>query len=183
MAEKPEKIPQPNLRTPVEQYSGVERFKLESNGVRGTMREEFRDHGGLGHHRTLYQEVVHVPLVLRWPDRFRPARVDEPVSLIDVPATIAAAAGARLEGPGQSLLDAASGRDWTSPKAILSGAFIRRCYEYRGMRPPPRGAFRHRRTSTACRPLRLSSACVSRRRMADCPKDRSGKATAPCRRS
>jgi len=44
MTEKVEKIPEPNLQTPPELFNGVERFKLESNGVRGTMREEFRDH-------------------------------------------------------------------------------------------------------------------------------------------
>lgn len=31
--------------------------------------EEFCDHGGLKHGRTLYEEVVHVPLVLRWPGK------------------------------------------------------------------------------------------------------------------
>ncbi len=44
MTEKVEKIPEPNLRTAPEDYNGVEKFKLESNGVRGTLREEFRDH-------------------------------------------------------------------------------------------------------------------------------------------
>jgi sulfite reductase (NADPH) hemoprotein beta-component len=44
MAEKVEKIPEPNLRTKPEDFNGVEKFKLESNGVRGTLREEFRDH-------------------------------------------------------------------------------------------------------------------------------------------
>jgi len=44
MADKVEKIPLPNLRTAPEDYNGVEKFKLESNGVRGTLREEFRDY-------------------------------------------------------------------------------------------------------------------------------------------
>ena len=44
MTEKVEKIPEPNLRTKPEDYSGVEKFKLESNGIRGTLREEFRDY-------------------------------------------------------------------------------------------------------------------------------------------
>lgn len=44
MTEKVEKIPEPNLRTAPEDYNGVEKFKLESNGIRGTLREEFRDY-------------------------------------------------------------------------------------------------------------------------------------------
>src|SRR5262249_9142703 len=30
--------------------------------------DEFLEHGGFGHRRTLYQEVVRVPLILRWPN-------------------------------------------------------------------------------------------------------------------
>ncbi len=41
--EKPENIPQPNLRTKVEDYCGVEKNKLASNGIRGTLSAEFAD--------------------------------------------------------------------------------------------------------------------------------------------
>lgn len=30
--------------------------------------DEFLEHGGFGHRRTLYQEVVRVPVIVRWPD-------------------------------------------------------------------------------------------------------------------
>ncbi len=44
MTDKVDKIPEPNLLTKPEDYSGVERIKLESDGIRGTLRQEFRDH-------------------------------------------------------------------------------------------------------------------------------------------
>ncbi|MCO4744910.1 MAG: sulfatase [Proteobacteria bacterium] len=54
--------------------------------------EEFREHGRLGHHGPLWQETVHVPLVLAVPGM--PAgRRTEQVSLVDVATTLVAAAG------------------------------------------------------------------------------------------
>ncbi len=49
--------------------------------------EEFREHGGQYHATTLYEEVARVPLFLRLPGR-PPARVDTPVSLLDLAPTI-----------------------------------------------------------------------------------------------
>jgi arylsulfatase A-like enzyme len=57
--------------------------------------EEFLEHGGLLHSRTLYQEVLHVPLILRGPGIPAGARVAAPVSLVDVAPTVLAALGAR----------------------------------------------------------------------------------------
>jgi arylsulfatase A-like enzyme len=56
--------------------------------------EEFFEHGGKGHQRTLYDEVVRVPLVVSWPGRV-PAGVvvADPVRLIDVMPTLLALAG------------------------------------------------------------------------------------------
>lgn len=50
--------------------------------------EEFGDHGGMGHGRTLYREVLHVPLVVRAPGLATPARIATPVSLLDVAPTV-----------------------------------------------------------------------------------------------
>lgn len=52
--------------------------------------EEFNDHGSMeGHQWTLYEETIHVPLVLRLPRSHQPARVvSRPVELIDIPTTI-----------------------------------------------------------------------------------------------
>jgi arylsulfatase A-like enzyme len=51
--------------------------------------EEFLDHGSLeGHQWTLYDEVLHVPLVIRPPGGGEAKRVDRLVSLLDVAPTI-----------------------------------------------------------------------------------------------
>jgi arylsulfatase A-like enzyme len=52
--------------------------------------EELGEHGNLGHGHTLFEEVVHVPLLMFFPPALsRGLSVDEPVSLIDVYPTIA----------------------------------------------------------------------------------------------
>jgi len=60
--------------------------------------EEFGEHGGRSHARTLYREVLHVPLVVVAPGLV-PAglRIDVPVSLADVAPTVLALVG--LEPP------------------------------------------------------------------------------------
>jgi arylsulfatase A-like enzyme len=50
--------------------------------------EEFGEHGGIGHGRTLHREVLHVPLVLWAPGLLAPARVAAPASLLDVAPTL-----------------------------------------------------------------------------------------------
>jgi len=51
--------------------------------------EEFGEHGGVQHAQTIYEEVLHVPLILRAP-RLVPAgvRVPGPVSLVDLLPTV-----------------------------------------------------------------------------------------------
>jgi arylsulfatase A-like enzyme len=72
--------------------------------------EEFLEHGGWTHSRTLYQELLHVPLLLRLPEG-RARRVRDPVSLLDVAPTVLDAFG--LPAPpsfqGRSLLPLARG--------------------------------------------------------------------------
>jgi len=61
--------------------------------------EEFHEHGGWWHGMTLYEEQIHVPLLVKWPagGRAAPPRVDAPIArLIDVAPTIAALAGAEI---------------------------------------------------------------------------------------
>jgi arylsulfatase A-like enzyme len=61
--------------------------------------EELADRGALGHSHSLYEELVRVPLLVRWP-RGLPGgrRIDTPVALSDLAATIAALDGAELTG-------------------------------------------------------------------------------------
>ena len=47
--------------------------------------EHFGEHGAMGHGAWLYEEVLHVPLIVRMPGgRDAGARVDDPVSLVDL---------------------------------------------------------------------------------------------------
>lgn len=63
--------------------------------------EEFLDHGRLGHAKTLYEEMVRVPLVVRCP-HWTSGVVDTPVANLDVFPTVLACLGIRapwdLEG-------------------------------------------------------------------------------------
>ncbi len=56
--------------------------------------EEFFEHGHKTHRRQLFSESTHVPLILRWPAAL-PAglRIDSGVGLVDIAATLGAAAG------------------------------------------------------------------------------------------
>ena len=55
--------------------------------------EEFFEHGHFGHNRTLFEEVVRVPLIVRWPGQVQVGRTDEVVSLADVMPTVLDLAG------------------------------------------------------------------------------------------
>jgi len=60
--------------------------------------EEFFEHGGKGHTRTLFDEVVKIPLIFCWPGHLREgAVVPDQVRLIDVMPTILALAAVELE--------------------------------------------------------------------------------------
>lgn len=51
--------------------------------------EEFHDHGRMWHGQSVYGEMMHVPLVVRWPAGLEGGRVvDEPVELVDVMPTV-----------------------------------------------------------------------------------------------
>ena len=54
--------------------------------------EEFIDHGKIGHRKTLYDEVVLVPLLIRYPDA-TPGRIETPVSTASLAPTMLALAG------------------------------------------------------------------------------------------
>jgi len=69
--------------------------------------EEFHEHGGWWHGLTLYEEQIHVPLLVRWPEgeRGAPPLVETPLArLIDVAPTLARLAGAEVP-PGMQGMD------------------------------------------------------------------------------
>jgi len=49
--------------------------------------EEFGDHGFMGHAHTLYQELVHVPLLIKFPGE-KPRVTEEPAALVDIHPTV-----------------------------------------------------------------------------------------------
>lgn len=51
------------------------------------------EHGYFGHAFVAYQELVHVPLLLHWPNQLRPGRIDTPVSTRRVYHTLLDAVG------------------------------------------------------------------------------------------
>ncbi|MCU1246190.1 MAG: putative Arylsulfatase [Acidobacteria bacterium] len=59
--------------------------------------EEFLDHGQSGHFKTLYDEVLRVPLIIRYPKKVAAGRrVEGQVRLMDVAPTLFSLAGVRL---------------------------------------------------------------------------------------
>ncbi len=76
--------------------------------------EELMEHGWIGHTRTLYDELLHVPLVVSLPGRIASRSVGDPVSLLDVMPTVLALAG----GPTP---DAEDGGDGVSLVRALRG--------------------------------------------------------------
>ena len=78
--------------------------ELERRGLDGNLLivltsdhgEEIQDHGGWWHGLTLYDELIHVPLVFRWPNgaRASPARWPAQVRSIDIAPTLLSYVGA-----------------------------------------------------------------------------------------
>jgi len=58
--------------------------------------EEFWEHGGIGHGHTLYEELLHVPLLVKLPGNTRRGEIDLPVSTASLAATFLDLAGAPL---------------------------------------------------------------------------------------
>lgn len=86
--------------------------------------EEFGDHDGLGHGRTLYRELTRVPLIISGPAVTVPGRrVSLPVQNIDLMPTLLEIAGAPVppEVEGRSLLPLLQGEDM-APHTIFTEA-------------------------------------------------------------
>lgn len=60
--------------------------------------EEFMQHGWLGHTRTLYDELIRVPLIVRYPRRVRPRVVATPVSTAGIYPTVLELARGEMAG-------------------------------------------------------------------------------------
>jgi arylsulfatase A-like enzyme len=79
--------------------------------------EEFWEHGAYGHGHTLYDELLHVPLLVKLPRSNRRGAVDAPVSTASVAPTILGVAGAPLPAgyPAAAPLPLAAGEGQAGP--------------------------------------------------------------------
>jgi len=79
--------------------------------------EEFKDHGGFFHGATVYEELARVPLFIFGPT-LTPARIDTPVSLIDLMPTILELVGIKPVEPtdGRSIAKTVLNRSVHPPK-------------------------------------------------------------------
>ena len=86
--------------------------------------DEFFEHGGMGHGFSLYEEVVHVPLVFVHP-KLQNQRVSKPVSLVDLAPTLLDLLGLKAwpEIDGVSLVDQMQGsqqEEGGKPRMLVS---------------------------------------------------------------
>jgi arylsulfatase A-like enzyme len=86
--------------------------------------EEFREHGGFSHERTLYQELLHVPLLVKFPRSWQAGtEVDTRVSLADIAPTVLDVIGARPDATsfdGDSLRSLATSGDRGLNRSVYS---------------------------------------------------------------
>lgn len=101
--------------------------------------DEFFEHGNKGHHRTVYDEVLHIPFALRLPDGTGAGTsVDAQVSLIDVLPTLLDAAGLppHVDAEGESLAAWLRG-DRSSRDAVYAEFFYKRGFNLQVARRTP----------------------------------------------
>jgi len=88
--------------------------------------EEFQEHGSWGHGHSVYQELLGVPLLFRWPDVIpKGARVGPVVSTMDIAPTVLEATGVSVpkELEGRSLLGFMRG-DWPLGPHVAFSDFL-----------------------------------------------------------
>lgn len=73
--------------------------------------EAFDEHGLVGHQNVMYDEVLHIPLLIHYPAAFEARRTREPADLLDVRATILDIAGVPIpeHDRGSSLVPVLAG--------------------------------------------------------------------------
>jgi arylsulfatase A-like enzyme len=83
--------------------------------------EGFNEHGYFFHGQTLYNEIIHVPLLIRVPG-WHSRKVEGPVSLLDVAPTLLGLFGVTIpsEFQGESLVEAMLGRTGVPERPIFA---------------------------------------------------------------
>lgn len=84
--------------------------------------EEFKEHGSFGHGHSVFQELLHVPLMVRWPAGLSARRVPWTVSTMDLAPTLLEATGVAIPEAfeGRSLLPDARGARRAGPAVAFS---------------------------------------------------------------
>lgn len=91
--------------------------------------EEFWDHGSVGHGHSVYEELVHSPLILRYPGKIAAGRrLPQVVSVADVVPTVLDVLGVKpMEGiEGYSFADTFDGTGDPHPRAGVSDFLFRK---------------------------------------------------------
>jgi arylsulfatase A-like enzyme len=86
----------------------------------GDHGEAFYEHGHWQHSVSLYEELLRVPLIVKWPGRALRGRSDALVSHVDIFPTILEEAGIESSSSGVGLRKLSQGDDEGEPRAILS---------------------------------------------------------------
>ncbi len=95
--------------------------------------EEFLEHGGWMHGSTLYNELLHVPLIVYLPGKaYGPRKIETNVSILDIAPTVIELAGipSRGEGEGKSLVPFLEDRAPAAEERYLFGHLSRKMDEY-----------------------------------------------------
>ncbi len=100
--------------------------------------DEFFEHGQKGHNKSLYDEVVVVPWILRWPGKVPAGRtVTEPVRLIDVAPTLLDLASADPERMPEAMGRSTAGH-WSGnppdPAPAFMDLFLLPDFQFQGLR-------------------------------------------------
>ncbi len=94
--------------------------------------EELFDHGSVLHGYTLYDELLHVPLVMWWPGRIPPVRIGAATDTLDLTATLRALIGPRRSAEPEGgealwrLIDGGGGRSTTPALHFATAPGLRR---------------------------------------------------------
>jgi arylsulfatase A-like enzyme len=85
------------------------------------------EHGLANHFKSLSEEEIRVPLIVRYPPALRPGRVTTPVQLVDVLPTLSELTGLTAGDPmdGQSLVPLVAGTRVADPEAPVFSYLVR----------------------------------------------------------
>ncbi|MEQ1892760.1 MAG: sulfatase [Planctomycetota bacterium] len=122
----------------------------------GDHGEEFMEHGNLGHSHALWQELMHVPLVISAPG-LTPRRIQTQVRLLDVAPTLLELVGLERALPGmqgESLMPLVAGLETDDrPAPMEVGGDQKPCWQWRGINDGTLAVLRREEDLPTLRPI------------------------------